>query len=371
MARPQAQEPRQAPHSETVAPADLQRWLAGRKLGAILHMGAISSTTVTDEEMVMRNNYELPVRLLEWCAETRTPFIYASSAATYGDGSAGFSDEDSPQALSRLKPLNLYGRSKARFDLFAAEHARSGGKMPPQWVGLKYFNVFGPNEYHKGDMRSVVCKSFPAAMTGKPVRLFASDRPGLPDGGHTRDFVYVKDAADVTLWLLDNPQVSGIYNVGTGKARSFNDLIHALFKAAMREPRIEYFGMPATLRGQYQHGTEARMERLRAAGYDAPSHARDGARLCDALPRPMTTPIAERPHDRNPCMFEFEKRLAAIRDVSVLCVGDVMRDRYIYGDVSVFRRRRRASAGRAARGERAGGAGNVALNLAGLGRAAS
>ncbi len=257
-------------YAETIAPADLLRWLEGRKLGAILHMGAISSTTVTDEAMVMRNNFELPVRLLEWCAATRTPFIYASSAATYGDGAAGFSDDDSPQALSKLKPLNLYGRSKARFDLWAVERAKRGGKMPPQWVGLKYFNVFGPNEYHKNEMRSVVCKAFPGAKAGKPVRLFASDRAGIPDGGHARDFIYVKDVAAVSLWLLDNPHVSGIYNVGTGRARSFNDLIAALFRALKREPRIEYFEMPANLRGQYQHRTEARMERLRAAGYDAP-----------------------------------------------------------------------------------------------------
>ena len=182
----------------------------------------------------------------------------------------GFDDDDSPQALSKLKPLNLYGRSKARFDLWAVERAKSGGKMPPQWVGLKYFNVFGPNEYHKDEMRSVVCKAFPDAKAGKPVRLFASDRAGIPDGGHARDFIYVKDVAAVSLWLLDNPRVSGIYNVGTGRARSFNDLIRALFRALKREPRIEYFEMPANLRGQYQHRTEARMERLRAAGYDAP-----------------------------------------------------------------------------------------------------
>jgi len=255
---------------ETVVPADLLRWLEGRKLGAILHMGAISSTTETDEEMVMRNNFELPVQLLEWCATTRTPFIYASSAATYGDGSAGFSDDDSPQALSNLKPLNLYGRSKARFDLWAAERARRGGKMPPQWAGLKYFNVFGPNEYHKHEMRSIVCKAFPGAKVGKPVRLFTSDRAGIPDGGQARDFIYVKDAAAVSLWFLDNSRVSGIYNVGTGQARSFNDLIRALFHALKREPRIEYFEMPANLRNQYQYYTEARMERLRAAGYDAP-----------------------------------------------------------------------------------------------------
>jgi ADP-L-glycero-D-manno-heptose 6-epimerase len=274
-------------YAETVAPADLLRWLEGRKLGAILHMGAISSTTVTDEAMVMRNNFELPVQLLEWCTATRTPFIYASSAATYGDGAAGFDDDDSPQALSKLKPLNLYGRSNARFDLFAAERARSGGKMPPQWVGLKYFNVFGPNEYHKDEMRSVVCKAFPVAKAGKPVRLFASDRAGILDGGHARDFIYVNDVAAVSLWLLDNPRVSGIYNVGTGRARSFNDLIRAFRRSASPDRVFRDAGQPAR---PYQHRTEARMERLRAAGYDAPFTPLETAVETSAHPRPR------RPH---------------------------------------------------------------------------
>jgi ADP-L-glycero-D-manno-heptose 6-epimerase len=255
-------------YSTTVVPGELLRWLAGRKLEAILHMGAISSTTVTDEPLVMATNFEFPMRLLQWCAETRTPLIYASSGATYGDGSAGFSDDN--DALARLKPLNLYGRSKQRFDLAVIERAKSGAAMPPQWVGLKYFNVFGPNEYHKGEMRSVVAKAFPDAKAGRPVRLFAGDRPGIADGGHKRDFIYVKDAEAVTLWLLDHPAVSGIYNVGTGQARTFQDLMLALFKALKREPKIEYFPMPQELRGRYQHLTEARMERLHAAGYDAP-----------------------------------------------------------------------------------------------------
>jgi ADP-L-glycero-D-manno-heptose 6-epimerase len=257
-------------YSTTIAAPELMRWLEGRKLEAVLHMGAISSTTVTDEALVMATNYELPMRLLDWCAESRTPLIYASSGATYGDGAQGFSDDDSTEALARLRPLNLYGRSKLRFDRAVVERARSGGRMPPQWVGLKYFNVFGPNEYHKGEMRSVIAKAYPDAKAAKPVRLFASDRPGVPDGAHARDFIYVKDAEAVTLWLLDHPNVSGIFNVGTGQARSFNDLIRALFAALGQAPKIEYFPMPANLVGRYQHRTEARMERLRASGYDAP-----------------------------------------------------------------------------------------------------
>jgi len=257
-------------YSGIVSTEELFRWLDGRKLEAILHMGAISSTTATDETAVMAANFELPMRLLDWCTATRTPFIYASSAATYGDGSQGFNDEDAPDALARLKPLNLYGRSKQRFDLAVAERVRNRAPMPPQWAGLKFFNVFGPNEYHKEDMRSVLCKVFPDAKAGRPVQLFKSDRADIPDGGQQRDFIYVLDAAAVVLWLLDHPRVSGIYNVGTGEARSFRDMVLALFAAIKREPQIHYIDMPPELSGRYQYLTQARMERLRAAGYDAP-----------------------------------------------------------------------------------------------------
>jgi ADP-L-glycero-D-manno-heptose 6-epimerase len=255
-------------YSEIVPSEDMLRWLRGRKLDAILHMGAISSTTATDEDAVMAANFMLPLDLLEWCVEAKTPFIYASSAATYGDGSRGFDDDNS--ALARLKPLNLYADSKVRFDIAAAAIARNGGAMPPQWVGLKFFNVFGPNEYHKGDMRSVLAKVFPEAKAGKPVRLFKSDRPDIAGGEIVRDFVYVEDAANVVLWLLDHPRVSGIYNVGTGKARSFDDVMIAMWKALGREPKIERIPIPPELAGRYQYFTQARMERLRAAGYDAP-----------------------------------------------------------------------------------------------------
>jgi ADP-L-glycero-D-manno-heptose 6-epimerase len=208
--------------------------------------------------------------LLEWCRDAKTPFIYASSAATYGDGSLGFEDDNSPQALARLMPLNLYGRSKARFDVATIARAHAGVDMPPQWAGLKFFNVFGPNEYHKGDMRSVLAKVFPEAKAGKPVRLFKSDRPDIAGGEIVRDFIYVEDAANVVLWLMDHPNVSGIYNVGTGKARSFDDMMRAMLKALGRKPEIEYIAIPKALAGRYQYFTEARMERLAAAGYDAP-----------------------------------------------------------------------------------------------------
>jgi ADP-L-glycero-D-manno-heptose 6-epimerase len=255
---------------EVVAPADLLRWLDGKKLDAVLHMGAISSTTATDERAVMAANYDLPMRLLDWCAQTQTPLIYASSAATYGDGGEGFDDDNAPEALARLKPLNLYGASKQRFDLAVIERARDRRAVPPQWAGLKFFNVFGPNERHKAEQMSVVAKSFSRAKAGEPVCLFRSDKPGIADGEQKRDFVYVEDAADVVLWLLDHPAVSGIYNVGTGKAESFKDLIGALFRALGRAAHIEYVEMPPELASRYQYLTQARMERLRQAGYDRP-----------------------------------------------------------------------------------------------------
>ena len=255
---------------EVVPPADLLRWLDGRKLDAVLHMGAISSTTATDERVVMAANYELPMRLLDWCAAAKTPLIYASSAATYGDGNQGFDDDNALDTLAKLAPLNLYGQSKQRFDLAVATRARAGEPMPPQWAGLKFFNVFGPNEQHKGEQMSVVAKSFPRAKAGQTVRLFRSDKPGIADGEQKRDFIYVEDAANVVLWLLDHPVVSGIYNVGTGKAESFKDLIGALFRALGRTPNIEYVDMPPELASRYQYLTQARMERLRRAGYDRP-----------------------------------------------------------------------------------------------------
>jgi ADP-L-glycero-D-manno-heptose 6-epimerase len=253
-----------------VQPGDLLRWLEGRKLDAILHMGAISSTTATDEREVMSANYDLPMQLVAWCTKTKTPLVYASSAATYGDGSQGFDDNNEPEELAKLAPLNLYGRSKVRFDLDLVKRARAGDAMPPQWAGLKFFNVFGPNEYHKGDMQSVLAKVFPQAKTGAKVKLFKSDRAGVKDGEQSRDFIYVLDAAKIVMWLLDHPKVSGIYNIGTGKARSFRDMMTAMLKAMGRPPEIEYIDMPKQLAGKYQYWTEARMERLKQAGYDTP-----------------------------------------------------------------------------------------------------
>ena len=255
--------------ADVIPPADLLRWLDGRKLDAVIHMGAISDTTATDADLVIETNFRLSLNLLDWCTATRTPFIYASSAATYGDGSAGFRDDWSPQSLDRLKPMNLYGWSKHLFDRAVVDRQLRKEKLPPQWAGLKFFNVFGPNEYHKGEMMSLVAKRFDDVKSGRAVRLFKSHRPGIGDGDQRRDFIYVDDTVAVVRWLLDTPSVSGIFNVGTGAARSFRELIEAMFRAVGREPNIEYVDMPETIRGQYQYFTQADVDSLRRAGYNA------------------------------------------------------------------------------------------------------
>jgi len=255
--------------ADVVRPESLMQWLDGRKLDAVIHMGAISDTTVTDADLVTETNLHLSVRLLDWCTATRTPFIYASSAATYGDGVQGFDDDWTPEALRKLKPMNLYGWSKHQFDLVLAERYVKKEKLPPHWAGLKFFNVYGPNEYHKGHMASVLSKAFDEAKAGKPVRLFKSYRDGIADGGQRRDFIYVDDAIAVLRWLMDATAVNGIFNVGTGKAESFRDMFLAMFKALRQPPNIEYIAMPEAIRGQYQYFTQARVDNLRRAGYNA------------------------------------------------------------------------------------------------------
>jgi ADP-L-glycero-D-manno-heptose 6-epimerase len=255
--------------ADLVGPADLPRWLEGRKLDAVIHLGAISDTTATDGDAVMDNNFRLSLKLLDWCTAARTPFIYASSAATYGDGEAGFSDAWSVAALKRFKPMNLYGWSKHLFDLALADRVEKKEKLPPQWAGCKFFNVFGPNEYHKGAMMSLVAKRFDDAKAGTPIRLFKSHREGFADGAQSRDFIYVDDAVAVVRWLLDSPKVSGIFNVGTGKTRSFKDLMGAVYAAIGRPPEIEYIEMPAEIRDTYQYFTQAEVANLQRAGYNA------------------------------------------------------------------------------------------------------
>jgi ADP-L-glycero-D-manno-heptose 6-epimerase len=255
--------------ADLVPPAELMSWLGGRKLDAVIHMGAISDTTATDGDLVMENNFRLSLRLLDWCTAARIPFIYASSAATYGDGSQGFDDDWSLEALRKLQPMNLYGWSKHLFDLALVDRYVKKEKLPPHWVGLKFFNVYGPNEYHKGHMASVLAKVFDGAKAGEPVRLFKSHRDGIGDGEQRRDFIYVDDAVAVLRWLLDAGSVNGIFNVGTGKAESFRDMIAAMFSALGRPANIEYIEMPEAIRKQYQYFTQSSVENLRDAGYNA------------------------------------------------------------------------------------------------------
>lgn len=254
--------------ADFVPPAELADWLKGRKLDAVFHMGAISATTATDGDMVMENNFRLSLRLLDWCTETGTPLIYSSSAATYGDGEHGFDDDFSLVALKQLRPMNLYGWSKHLFDLVVAERLAKGDKLPPQWAGLKFFNVFGPNEYHKDTMASVLARRFDDIKSGRVVQLFKSHREGISDGDQRRDFIYVDDVVRVMMWLFASPSVSGIFNVGTSHARSFRDLILAAYAALGTPPQIEYIDMPEQIRGSYQYFTQSEGDRLRAAGYN-------------------------------------------------------------------------------------------------------
>ncbi|MCA1375157.1 ADP-glyceromanno-heptose 6-epimerase [Bradyrhizobium sp. NBAIM03] len=253
---------------DIVPPTELMDWLKGRKLEAMIHLGAISATTATDGDLVVETNFRLSMRLLDWCTMNAVPFIYASSAATYGDGTEGFDDDSSLSALKKLRPMNLYGWSKHLFDLAVAERVARGDRLPPQWAGLKFFNVFGPNEYHKGSMMSVLARRFDDVRAGRVVQLFKSHREGIEDGDQRRDFIYVDDVARVVLWLLATPSVSGLFNVGTGKARSFKDLMLAAYAALGTSPNIEYIDMPEQIRDSYQYFTQSEVDRLLRAGYN-------------------------------------------------------------------------------------------------------
>lgn len=254
--------------ADIVPPHELPGWLQGRKLDAIFHLGAISETTATDGDLVIETNFRLSVRLLDWCTQNRTRFIYASSAATYGDGEQGFRDDVGLQELKRLRPMNLYGWSKHLFDLAVSERAEQSRPMPPQWAGLKFFNVFGPNEYHKGSMMSVLARRFDDIQAGRGVSLFKSHRDGIAHGDQRRDFIYVDDVVRVMMWLYATPTASGLFNVGTGEARSFRELIEAAYVAIRTTPKIEYVDMPEAIRDTYQYFTQSEGDRLRRAGYN-------------------------------------------------------------------------------------------------------
>jgi ADP-L-glycero-D-manno-heptose 6-epimerase len=230
---------------------------------AVFHLGACSSTTETDRDYLLDNNYHYTRELCQWCLERGARFIYASSAATYGDGARGYSDEHG--LVPSLEPLNLYGESKQLFDRWALENG-----LLDRIAGLKYFNVYGPREDHKGDMRSLVNKAYGQILETGALNLFRSHRPDYADGEQERDFVYVRDAVNVTLHFYDHPEVSGLFNCGTGTARTWVDLAGALFAAMGRAPNILFVDMPPAIRDKYQYHTEADITRLRAAGYAAP-----------------------------------------------------------------------------------------------------
>ncbi|MDQ1192727.1 ADP-L-glycero-D-manno-heptose 6-epimerase [Brevundimonas vesicularis] len=240
------------------------------RIEAVVHMGAISSTTQPDADLILRTNFILSRDLWDWCSIRGSRMIYASSAATYGDGETGFNDDDDADSLSQLRPLNAYGYSKMLFDQYAVRQA-DRGQAPPQWAGLKFFNVYGPNEGHKGGMKSVVAQIWPKVAAGETVTLFRSHNPNYADGGQMRDFVYVDDVVDIIEFLLQSPQVSGIFNAGSGQARSFADLARATFDAAGKTPSIDYVDTPLSIRDRYQYFTEARMDRIRAAGFEGQS----------------------------------------------------------------------------------------------------
>lgn len=258
--------------ADLVHPEQLFDFLASNHepIKAIIHMGAVSSTTETDADHISANNFSLSLALWSWCAAHEVRFIYASSAATYGDGDAGFDDDWSIGHLAKLQPLNAYGWSKHLFDRRIARKLLEGKRKPPQWAGLKFFNVYGPNEYHKGAQQSVVAQIYPHAAADAAYPLFRSHRPDYKDGEQLRDFIWIDDVVDVVLWLYDHPEVNGLYNVGTGQARTFKDLAGAVYRSLGKEPNIKFNDTPVAIRDKYQYFTQAKMDRLRAAGYAKP-----------------------------------------------------------------------------------------------------
>ena len=253
-----------------VNPDDLPTFLAAHaaKVKLVVHMGAISATTERDVDRLVRLNINYTVMLWDFCATHGVPFLYASSAATYGGIEKGFVDDDSVAGLASLRPLNAYGWSKKATDDIFAMRVANGDPTPPQWVGLKFFNVYGPNEFHKADMMSVACKLFDVVRRDEPVKLFKSYRPDIADGEQRRDFVYVKDCTRMISWLVDHPSTSGILNVGTGRAQSFLDIAKALGLALNRAVNVEFVEMPEAIRDRYQYFTQAEMTKAARLGFD-------------------------------------------------------------------------------------------------------
>lgn len=258
--------------TELITPDNLMSWLSSNiaSVHMIFHLGAVTSTVERDVDLIVANNFRLSQALWDVCVRRDVRLIYASSAAVYGDGAAGFDDECSLNAMGKLRPLNPYGWSKVLFDRTVARYADRMTRLPGQWAGLRFFNVYGPNEYHKASQSSVVPQFWQQIKETGQARLFKSEHPDYGDGGQLRDFVHVDDCVRIMLWLYDNYGISGLFNVGTGQARTFEDMANTIFSAQGVEPRIEYFDMPDNVRDQYQYFTQARIDRLREAGYDEP-----------------------------------------------------------------------------------------------------
>ncbi len=266
--------------ADVIKPEDLDDFIGAnfQAVTAIYHLGAISETTATDGDLIVARNFHFSKMLWNHCARLEIPFIYASSAATYGDGERGFADSNDIAENAKLRPLNLYGWSKWLFDSWVLEHGVNDA--PPVWAGLRFFNVYGQNEYHKGAMQSLVSKIVHAHQPGQPVNLFKSHKDGFADGEQLRDFVYVDDVVDVMLWLGARAEPGGIVNVGTGVARSFADLARAAIRACDDTPKLDFIDMPENIRNAYQYHTCADMQRLRGLGYN-----RDFTSLEDGVTR--------------------------------------------------------------------------------------
>lgn len=259
---------------DLITPDELPTFLAaGGRVESVIHMGGVSSTSERDVDLIARSNFRLSVDLWTWCAQNRVPYIYASSAATYGDGRNGFDDSFDESALAALRPLNPYGWSKHVFDRWACAERRAGRPEPPIWAGLKFFNVYGPNEYHKGSQRSVALQLFEQVSESGTARLFASEDGNYPDGGQSRDFVWVGDCVSIALWMLtgSDSAPNSIYNVGSGFSRTFSEQVQIMFRLLDKPNRTQFFELPEHLRGRYQYFTLANIEKLRDAGYDTPA----------------------------------------------------------------------------------------------------
>jgi ADP-L-glycero-D-manno-heptose 6-epimerase len=253
---------------EYIAKDDLEKYLNDKKnVSAVIHMGAISATTESNFNRLLQSNIRFSQALWHWCAENKVPFIYASSAATYGNGSVGYGDNESE--LDKLSPLNAYGYSKHFFDRWVQLELSKNQPTPPQWCGLKFFNVYGPNEYHKGRMASVAFHAFNQFKETNQIKLFKSEHPSYADGMQVRDFIYVKDAVKIIIFFLNNNNFSGLYNAGTGNAETFKALAEALLINTKGQPDdIKYIEMPNDLKGKYQYYTQATMNKINSIGFN-------------------------------------------------------------------------------------------------------